>query len=90
VVGATITPRGLSTGWTAELERRRWEVNAWIMRGGAFDAVVDFDAALRDPLAHQNLRSAYDSGDGLHPNALGYAALAAAVPAGLVTATRPG
>ncbi len=90
VVGATITPRGRSTGWTAELERRRWELNTWILRGRAFDAVVDFDAALRDPLAHQNLRVAYDSGDGLHPNALGYAALAAAVPVGVITAAHPG
>jgi lysophospholipase L1-like esterase len=86
VVGATITPRGRSTGWTAELEHRRWEVNSWIMKGGAFDAVVDFDAALRDPLAHQNLRTEYDSGDGLHPNALGYAALADAVPVAFVAA----
>lgn len=84
VVGATITPRGGSTGWTDVLERRRWELNAWIVRGGAFDAVLDFDAALRDPMAHEQLRPEFDGGDQLHPNALGYAALAATVPVAVV------
>lgn len=80
VIGTTIPPRGGSMGWTAELERRRWDVNHWIVHGGVFDAVVDFDAALRDPAAHQQLRPDYDSGDQLHPNALGLDAMARAVP----------
>jgi lysophospholipase L1-like esterase len=80
VIGTTIPPRGGSMGWTAELERRRWDVNHWIVHGGVFDAVVDFDAALRNPLAHEQMRSEYDSGDQLHPNALGLDAMAAAIP----------
>jgi lysophospholipase L1-like esterase len=42
--------------------------------------VIDFDAALRDPSDPQRLRAAYDSGDHLHPNDAGMAAMAAAVP----------
>ena len=43
----------------------REAVNAWIRKSGEFDAVLDFDAALRDP----RLLPEYDSGDHLHPNA---------------------
>ena len=47
---------------------------------GNFDAVIDFDAAMRDPADPKRLRKDYDSGDGLHPSIAGYAAMAAAVP----------
>jgi hypothetical protein len=33
-----------------------------------YDAVVDFDKALRDPYDPRRLRSDYDSGDHLHPS----------------------
>ena len=42
--------------------------------------MIDFDAALRDPADPQRLHPRYDSGDHLHPNDAGMAALAAAVP----------
>jgi lysophospholipase L1-like esterase len=41
--------------------------------------MIDFDAVLRDPARPARLRPAFDSGDHLHPNAAGYAAMAAAV-----------
>jgi lysophospholipase L1-like esterase len=63
--------RGL-TFYTPEREAVRQEVNAWILRAGAFDAVVDFDAALRDPNHPTQLRPDFDSGDHLHPNDAGY------------------
>jgi lysophospholipase L1-like esterase len=44
------------------------------------DAVIDFDAATRDPADPLRPRPAYDSGDGLHPNDAGMAAMAAALP----------
>ncbi|MGK5529109.1 SGNH/GDSL hydrolase family protein [Streptomyces sp. URMC 129] len=85
VVGATLAPFGGHGAYTEELERVRQQVNAAIRAGGVFDAVVDFDAALRDPALPQRLLPRFDSGDGLHPNDAGYAAMAAAVaPAGLL------
>lgn len=78
-VGATIAPFGGWTRWTPELETVRLRINAAVRTGRVFDAVADFDAALRDPDHPERLRTAYDSGDGLHPNPSGHAALAAAV-----------
>lgn len=79
VVGATIAPFGGWTRWTPELETVRQRINAAVRTGRVFDAVADFDAALRDPDHPERLRPAYDSGDGLHPSPSGHAALAAAV-----------
>ncbi|MGN5631968.1 SGNH/GDSL hydrolase family protein [Streptomyces sp. AC154] len=78
-VGATIAPFGGWTRWTPELETVRLRINDAVRTGRVFDAVADFDAALRDPDHPERLRPAYDSGDGLHPNPSGHAALAAAV-----------
>jgi lysophospholipase L1-like esterase len=84
VVGATIPPWRGWPRWTPEREATRQAVNAWIRAGGdgAFTAVADFDAAVRDPADPRRLRPAYDSGDHLHPNDAGDAALARAVPLG--------
>jgi lysophospholipase L1-like esterase len=62
-------------------EAKRQEVNAWIRGSGAFDAVVDFDKALRDPERPSRLLAAFDSGDHLHPNDRGYRAMAEAAAA---------
>ncbi|MFF4175685.1 SGNH/GDSL hydrolase family protein [Streptomyces sp. NPDC001750] len=79
VIGATITPFEGWTRWTPELDAVRRQVNAAVRTGHVFDAVADFDAALRDPGQPSRLLPAYDSGDGLHPAPAGHAALAAAV-----------
>ncbi|KVM08685.1 GDSL family lipase [Burkholderia ubonensis] len=76
IFGATLTPAALP----AEREAIRLEVNRWIRSGGAFDGVVDFDEALRDPASPNVLQRRYDSGDGIHPSDAGYAAMADAVP----------
>jgi lysophospholipase L1-like esterase len=81
IYGATLTPYG-GAGWpyhSAAGEKTREEVNAWIRSSGAFDGVVDFDKAIRDPAAPQKMLAAYDSGDHLHPNSAGYRAMASAV-----------
>jgi lysophospholipase L1-like esterase len=80
--GATILPfRGDTFGFgSAENERKRGAVNQWIRGSGEYDAVIDFDAATRDPDDPLRLRPEYDSGDHLHPNDTGMAAMAAAVP----------
>ncbi|MBQ5949089.1 SGNH/GDSL hydrolase family protein [Massilia sp. ST3] len=60
-------------------ESMRQQLNAWIRTAGVFDAVVDFDAVLRDPGNPRRMRAAFDSGDHLHPGDAGYRAMAAAV-----------
>lgn len=85
VFGATITPFG-GEGQVysdPERERTRARVNAWIRSSGRFDAVVDFDAVVRDPANGTVLNPLYDSGDHLHPNPLGYEAMADAFDLGL-------
>jgi len=80
--GATVLPfKGDTFGFfTAENERKRAALNRWISTGGEYDSVIDFDAAVRDRTDPLRLAPAYDSGDHLHPNDAGMAALAAAVP----------
>lgn len=60
-------------------EAKRQAVNAWIRGSAQADGVVDFDKAVRDPAKPSQLFPAYDSGDHLHPNDDGYAAMANAV-----------
>lgn len=79
VVGTTLTPFGGHPSHRADLERARQQVNSHLRSGELFHAVIDLDAALRDPRHPERLRPAYDSGDGLHPSDAGYAAMAAAV-----------
>ena len=55
------------------------DVNEWIRTSGAFDGVIDFDAATRDPASPKHIRAEYDKGDHLHPNDAGYASMAASV-----------
>ncbi|MEV7420472.1 SGNH/GDSL hydrolase family protein [Streptomyces sp. NPDC089919] len=79
VAGATLTPYAGHKGWSAEQDSVRRAVNARIRAGEVFDVVVDFDRALRDPADPARLQPAFDSGDHLHPNDLGYRAMAGAV-----------
>jgi lysophospholipase L1-like esterase len=83
--GATLLPNESVRGgfWSAAGEEKRLVVNAWIRTSGAFDAVVDFDQVTRDPEHPTRLLPAFDSGDHLHPNDAGYAAMGAAVDLGL-------
>jgi lysophospholipase L1-like esterase len=55
------------------------QVNAWLRTSRAFDGVVDFDQAVRDPANPRAFLPAYDSGDHLHPDDAGYQAMADAV-----------
>lgn len=58
--------------YTPEGEATRQAVNAWIRGSGAFDAVIDFEAALRDPDHPTRMLPSYDCGDHLHPSDAGY------------------
>lgn len=76
VFGGTLLPfeneAFMGATYTAEKEGKRGRVNEWIRTGGAFDAVIDFDAQLRDPEHPLRMLPIYDNGDHLHPSDLGY------------------
>ena len=76
IFGTTLTPIGGSFYDTVANEAARDAVNAWIRTSGAFDAVIDFDAAVRDPQNPQWWLPAYDNGSHLHPSGAGAAAMA--------------
>ncbi len=79
IIGGTLTAfEGVPT-YSEAGESMRQAVNAWIRSSGEFDAVVDFDAATRDPAAPTRLRAQFDSGDHIHPNDAGNLAMAEAI-----------
>jgi lysophospholipase L1-like esterase len=82
VYAATITPYTGSDyyhpGPLSEADRQT--VNQWIRATGHFDAVIDFDAVLRDPAHPDRLLPAYDCGDHLHPSPAGYKAVGDSIP----------
>ena len=82
IYGATLTPFEATTipgYYTPAGEAKRQAVNAWIRTSRAFDAVIDFDRAIRDPSHPTRMLAAYDSGDHLHPNDAGYRAMAESI-----------
>jgi lysophospholipase L1-like esterase len=79
VMGGTITPFAGHEYFSPESEAARREVNNWIRTSGQFDAVIDFDAALRDSKIPDRLAAEFDCGDHLHPSVAGYQRMADAV-----------
>lgn len=74
VLLSTITPCGGESRCTSAVETQRQAYNAWVLSGASgADGVVDFDAAI-DTGGH--IKPIYDSGDHLHPNSAGAAAMA--------------
>ena len=65
---------------TAKGEAMREQVNNWIRTSGAFNGVIDFDRATADPYDAQYLNPVYNSGDSLHPDDVGYEAMADTIP----------
>jgi lysophospholipase L1-like esterase len=83
--GATFNNAGLKLRfYTPERDRVRQTVNGWIRQSKEFDAVVDFDAVLRDPDRPTRLLPAYASDDNLHVNDAGNVAQGNAIPLALV------
>jgi lysophospholipase L1-like esterase len=83
VYGATITPFGGNGYFSPEHEAIRQEINAWVRTNAIFDGVIDFDAAVRDPVTLTNFQAAFHPGlnanDWLHLNPAGYRTMADAV-----------
>ena len=76
IFGATLTPMAnMTRPVTAAVDAKRRAVNEWIRTSGAFDGVIDFEAATRDPSQPDRFLPAYDSGDHLHPSDAGYKAM---------------
>ncbi|MEO8361975.1 MAG: SGNH/GDSL hydrolase family protein [Vicinamibacteria bacterium] len=76
IYGGTLTPFEGSSAWTPAGEAKRQALNEWIRISKAYDAFVDFDAAVRDPSHPTRTLAQYDPGDHLHLNPAGYQALA--------------
>ncbi len=83
VIGGTMPPFGPIPSrpgfYSDAAAAKRAAVNNWIRTGKGFDAVIDFDAVLRDPKTPTQLNPAFDSGDHLNPNDAGYQAMADAI-----------
>jgi lysophospholipase L1-like esterase len=84
IIGTTITPFENATispaFYTPQKEIARQQVNAWIRGSRDFNAVIDLDQIVRDPVHASRLLPAFDSGDHVHTNDAGYAAAADAIP----------
>jgi lysophospholipase L1-like esterase len=93
VFGGTLPPfEGMSfPGFssTPAADAKREAVNMWIRTSGAYDAVIDFDRATRDPAHPSRLLPAFDSGDHGHPNDAGYKAMADAIDLSLFNDAPP-
>ena len=82
IFGATLTPfegTAFKGYFTPEKEVKRKALNEWIRTGKAFDGVIDFEKAVRDPDHPDRMLAAYDGGDHLHPGDAGYKAMGEAI-----------
>lgn len=87
IFGATLTPFAgtIYPGYfSPEKEVKRKAVNEWIRTSHAFDGVIDFDEAVRDPAHSDRMLPAYDGGDHLHPSDAGYKAMAESIDLNLL------
>ena len=83
VLHGTLTPdRGSTSYGTPAIEAERQKVNAWIRSDSPADAIVDFDAAVRDPVNPTRLDPRFDGGDHLHMSPAGNRAMAEAIDLG--------
>jgi lysophospholipase L1-like esterase len=76
----TILPFRGAAYFSDDKEKIRLAVNGWILGSSAFDGVIDFADALKDPARSDALNPSFDSGDHLHPSNAGYKAMAEAIP----------
>lgn len=78
IIGVTIIPRHNrppaenNTGWDSQKTQIRNEVNQWMRTRKPFDALIDMDAAVRDPKNPDLIYPPFNCGDGIHPSPRGY------------------
>ncbi|WP_333772231.1 SGNH/GDSL hydrolase family protein [Streptomyces sp. IBSBF 3136] len=80
LVVATVSPFKGWPEWDPAAEAVRRDVNRFLRTSGDFDAVADFDRALRSPHDPERIRPHLDNGDHLHLDDQGMRTLADAVP----------
>ena len=83
IYGATLLPIGSSIKYSTANEATRQAVNTWIRTPGNFDAVLDFEAVVKDPAANPPRIKSSLTCDYVHPNASGYAAMGNSIPLSL-------
>jgi len=88
IFGATLTPFWGAAYYTEVGEAKRQALNDWIRTSKAYDGVIDFDKATRDPNDPKKLLGQYDSCDYLHPSDAGYKAMGEAIDLSLFRAVR--
>ena len=92
IFGATLAPfEGVAFPgfFTPEKDAKRKALNEFIRNGGAFDGVIDFEKAVRDPKSPSRLLPAYDSGDHVHPSDAGYRAMGESIDLALFNSPPP-
>ncbi len=67
IIGCTIDALQGSFIYSDKGEELREKLNDWIRTSGAFDGVIDSDAAVRSSDDAKQIRADFDSGDHLHP-----------------------
>ena len=83
VVAVTILPCKANALWTAGKQVVLDAVNAWIAATAtSVDHIIDAYTLMENTAGDDLLKAAYDSGDGLHPNATGYTVLAGGIYTG--------
>jgi lysophospholipase L1-like esterase len=89
MIGATLTPFWGAAYYTEAGEAKRQALNEWIRTSKAYDGVIDFDKAARDPADPKKFLEKYDSCDYLHPSDAGYKAMGDAIDLALFKTGRP-
>lgn len=79
VILGTILPYKGAVYWSEYGEGVRSAVNTWIRTNREADGHVDFARAVEDPADPARMQARFNSGDWLHPNDAGHAAMAQAV-----------
>jgi lysophospholipase L1-like esterase len=79
VLMGTILPCKGEAFCPASVDAQRQVINTWIRNNRDVDGVVDFDRVMQNPADPTAMNPAYDSGDHLHPNDVGYGAMATAI-----------
>jgi lysophospholipase L1-like esterase len=85
VIGVTLTPYVGASYASDEGEAMRTALNTFIRTSNTFDGFVDFDKVTQDPQNPKQFLKAYNNTDHLHPNDVGYKAMADSIDLSIFT-----